>query len=383
MRTRIRLILSFVVMFVLVGLVIFGLGFYKVSQIMAYIKRAQSGAFAPPPTAVTTEVAQASGWRPYLETIGSIAAINGVTRSTDLAGTVVQLAFESGTKVHAGDLLVQLDIKQEQAQLKQAEAQRDLATANLKRNRELVAKRTISQSDCDSSEADYRSAQANVEAIKATIAKKTIRAPFEGMVGIRQVNLGQYVSPGQAIVSLQAFDPTYVNFNIPQQTLGSVVIGHKVEIHVNAFPNEIFNGQVTAINSQIDENSRNAQVQATLRNPDGKLRPGMFAKVDITVGEDRDVVAIPASSINYTPDGESVYIVSDLTGKDGKPFKGVKLQPVKVGQSRGDMIVVTNGLKPGDVIVSSGVFRLRDGAKIIINNAVRPGSELAPRPADS
>jgi membrane fusion protein, multidrug efflux system len=378
-----RLVVSFFVMFVLVGLMLFGLGYYKVNQIMGFIKKSQSGAFAPPPTAVTTEVAQASGWRPYLETIGTVMAINGVTRSTDLAGTVVQLAFESGTKVHAGDLLVQLDIKQEQAQLKQAEAQCDLAGTNLKRNRELQQKHTIAQSDLDSSEADYRSGQANVEAIKATIAKKTIRAPFDGMVGIRQVNLGQYVSPGQPIVSIQAFDPTYVNFYIPQQNLGSVAIGHKVEVHVNAFPNDTFSGQVTAINPQIDENSRNAEVQATLSNPEGKLRPGMFVRVDITIGADRDVVAIPASSINYTPEGESVYLVSDLTGKDGKHFQGVKLQPVKVGQARGDMIVITSGLKPGDVVVSSGVFRLRDGAKIIINNSVKPESELAPRPADS
>jgi membrane fusion protein (multidrug efflux system) len=156
-----------------------------------------------------------------------------------------------------------------------------------------------------------------------------------------------------------------------------------VEVHVNAFPNETFSGQVTAINPQIDENSRNAEVQATLSNPEGKLRPGMFVRVDMTIGADRDVVAIPASSINYTPEGESVYLVSDLTGKDGKHFQGVKLQSVKVGQSRGDMIVVTSGLKPGDVVVSSGVFRLRDGAKIIINNSVKPGSELAPKPADS
>ncbi len=383
MRRSFQLLLGFLVMFLGVFLVVGGLGYYKFSQILHYIKLAQMGAFAPPPTSVTTEVIEASGWQPTRNVIGSIAAIEGITVSTDLAGTVAKIAFESGGKVKQGDLLVQLDTSQEQAQLVQACATRDLARLNRDRNKGLLASHTIAQADFDSSVADLQSDQGAVDAIAATIAKKTVRAPFDGVVGIRQINLGQYLTPGQAMVSLQAFDPIYVNFFLPQQDLGKMTVGQTIEIWVDTYPNERFHGKITALNSLVDPTSRNLQVQATVRNPDEKLRPGMFAHVSIALGEDEHVVAIPTSSISFGPDGDGVYVVTEITGKDGKKVKAVRLQPVQLGQSRGDLTAVTQGVKPGDEIVTSGVFRLRDRAPITVNNAVRPQSELAPRSTNS
>ncbi len=383
MRRSFKLALGFLVMFLGVLVVVGGLGYYKVSQILHYIQLAKMGAFAPPPTAVTTEVIEASGWQPTRNVIGSVAAIEGITVSTDLSGTVAKIAFESGSQVKRGDLLVQLDTSQEQAQLVQAVAMRDLARLNRDRNKGLLASHTIAQADFDSSEADLRSDQGAVSAIAATIAKKTVRAPFDGVVGIRQINLGQYLTPGQAMVSLQAFDPIYVNFFVPQQDLGKLTVGQMVGIWVDTYPNERFAGKITALNSLVDATSRNVQVQATVQNADEKLRPGMFAHVNIVLGENEHVVAIPTSSISFGPDGNGVYVVSEITGKDGKKGKAVRLQPVQLGESRGDLTAVTQGVKPGDEIVTSGVFRLRDHAPITVNNAVRPQSELAPKPANS
>lgn len=331
---------------------------------------------------VKTQVAQAVQWQPYLQGIGSVAAINGVNISPELAGTVVQIAFDSGTKVKADDLLVQFDISQEQAQLDQATAKRDLARLTLDRDRNLLATRTISQSEFDTAEANFRQAQGSVEEAQAIIDKKTIRAPFDGVAGIRQINLGQYVNPGQALVTLQAFNPVYVNFMLPQQNLGDVAIGRRVEVLVDVFPREVFTGQVTAINSEVDQSTRYIQIQATVANQDQRLRPGMFAKVNLITGAERAVVTIPDAAVNYAPYGNSVFIVSEMTGTDGKPFKGVKQQFVKLGQSRGDLISVTSGVKPGDEVVTTDVFKLRNGAAVSTENQGRPESRNGPAPAN-
>ena len=261
-------------------------------------------------------------------------------------------------------MLVQFDISQEQAQLAQATAKRDLARLTLDRDRSLLAARTISQSEFDTAEANFRQGQGSVEEAQAIVEKKTIRAPFDGVTGIRQINLGQYVNPGQVLVTLQAFKPVYVNFMLPQENLGDIAIGGRVEVLIDASPRAVFPGQVTAINSEVDQTTRYIQVQATLPNQDERLRPGMYARVNLITGTERTVVAIPDSAVNYAPYGNSVFIVSDMTGTDGKPFKGVKQQFVRLGQSRGDMISVTSGVKPGDEVVTTDVFRLRNGAPV-------------------
>ncbi|HJZ79059.1 MAG TPA: efflux RND transporter periplasmic adaptor subunit [Pyrinomonadaceae bacterium] len=378
-----KYLLFFVAVFGLFLAVVFGLGFVKFTQIQGFMQLAKSGAFEPPPTAVTTEVAKQSAWQPTLEAVGSIAAVNGVTVSTDLAGIVREIAFESGNKVHAGDLIVRLDTTQEEAQLHQAEAQRDWATVTLKRDKDLVEKHAISQSDYDNAEASYRQSQASVDQFKALIARKTLRAAFDGVAGIRQVNLGQYLKEGDPVVTLQSFNPIYANFMLPQQDLSKLVVGQPVTLRVDAYGDRSFNGVVTAINSLVDQATRNVQVQATLANADALLRPGMFAKVSVLMSDMKDVIAIPATAIHYAPYGDSIFVVSEMKDQTGKNFKAVKEQFVKVGQSRGDMISIVSGLKPGEEVVTSGVFRLKSGAHIVVNNEIKPESELAPTPSDS
>lgn len=378
-----KYLVFFVVVFALFLAVVFGFGFVKFTQIQGFIKLSKSGAFVPPPTAVTTDVAKESEWQPTLESVGTATAVNGVTISTDLAGIVRQIAFESGNKVRAGDLLVHLDTTQEEAQLHQAEAQRDFSSVTLKRDKDLLEKHAIARSDYDNAEASYRQAQASVDQFNALIARKTLRAPFDGVAGIRQVNLGQYLKEGDMVVTLQAFDPIYVNFSLPQQDLSKLAVGQPVTLHVDAFEDQSFAGKITAINSLVDQTTRNIQVQATFANPEFRLRPGMFAKVSVIMTEKQNVVAIPATAIHYAPYGDSIFIVSEMKDEQGKEYKGVKEQFIKIGQSRGDMIAITSGLKPGDEVVTSGVFMLKSGARVNVNNQIKPGSDLAPKPSDS
>jgi membrane fusion protein, multidrug efflux system len=369
---------------VLLAAIILTLGYFKVTQIMGFVALAKSGAFAPPPTAVTTTVASQSEWQPTLDTIGTVTAINGVTVSTDLAGIVDKIAFTSGTVVKAGDLLVHLNTDQEQAQLEQAQAQLELARLTLNRDRDLLAKRTISQQDYDTAEAAYRQNEATVDQFNALIARKTLRASFDGVVGIRQVNLGQYLNTGDAVVTLQSFDPIYVNFTLPQQDLSKLAVGQEVELRLDAYGDTVFPGKINAINAMVDQATRNIQVQATLQNGELKLRPGMFAKVSVILPQRESVIALPASSVHYAPYGDSIFIVSD--GKDeqtGKPVKSVKEQFVKLGAARGDLISVKSGVKPGDEVVTSGVFRLKSGGAVIINNEIQPNSEASPTPPNT
>src|SRR3984957_1913227 len=307
-----KYLVFFVVLFGVFLAIGFGFGFVKFSEIQGFIQMAKSGAFEPPPTAVTTEVAKQSEWQPTLESVGTVTAVNGVTVSTDLAGIVRQIAFDSGNKVHAGDLLLRLDTTQEEAQLHQAEAQRDWASVSLKRDKDLVEKHAISQSDYDNAEATYRQNQASVDQFNALIARKTLRAPFDGVVGIRQVNLGQYLKEGDPIVTLQAFDPIYVNFSLPQQDLSKLAVGEPVALHVDAFGDRTFEGKITAINSLVDQATRNVQIQATLANLDSLLRPGMFAKTSVILSDKQNVVAIPATAIHYAPYGDSIFIVTGM-----------------------------------------------------------------------
>jgi membrane fusion protein, multidrug efflux system len=378
-----KYLVFFVVLLGLFLAIVFGFGFVKFTQIQGFIKMAKSGAFEPPPTAVTTDVAKESEWQPTLQSVGSVTAVNGVTISTDLAGIVHQIAFESGNKVRSGDLLVRLDTTQEEAQLHQAEAQRDFAAVTLKRDKDLVEKHAIAQSDYDNAEAAFRQSQASVDQFNALIARKTLRAPFDGVTGIRQVNLGQYLKEGDMVVTLQAFDPIYVNFSLPQQDLSKLAVGQPVALRVDAYEDQSFQGKITAINSLVDQATRNVQVQATFANSDFRLRPGMFAKVSVIMSAKQNVVAIPATAIHYAPYGDSIFIVSEMKDPQGKEYKGVREQFIKTGQSRGDMIAITSGLKAGDEVVTSGVFRLKSGAHVNVNNQIKPGSDLAPTPADS
>ncbi|HXY52023.1 MAG TPA: efflux RND transporter periplasmic adaptor subunit [Terriglobales bacterium] len=372
-----RMMLMLVAVTALLG----GLGFFKYRQVETAI--AQGAAFQPPPTAVTTVVAQRETWPSTLTVIGTVAAIQGVTVSADLPGTVDKIHFESGQWVHEGEVLVDLDTRQERAQLANLEAQRDLARINYGRAQQLVNDGVIARSDYDNAAAQQKATEAQVGDIRAAIARKTIRAPFSGVLGIRQVNLGQYLAAGQTIVSLQSLNPIYVNFGVPQQETPKVALGRSLRVTNTDLPGAAFNGRVTALDSVVNEQTRNIEVQATLANPGGKLRPGMFVQVELPVGQAREVVPLPASAINYAPYGDSVFVVTNMKDPKGNLYRGVRQQVVKVEGSRGDQVAVTSGLNPGDEVVSSGVFRLRNGAPVLVNNKVRPDNSPNPRPQDS
>jgi membrane fusion protein (multidrug efflux system) len=344
---------------------------------------AQGASFQLPPTAVTTVVAQRETWPSTLSVIGTAAAIEGVTVSADLPGTIDKIHFESGQWVHAGDILVELDTRQERAQLASLEAQRDLAGVNFGRAQELLKAGVISRSEYDNATAQQKATEAQVGDMRAAIARKTIHAPFSGLLGIRQVSLGQYLAAGQAIVSLQSLSPIYVNFGVPQQDTPKVVPGHVLRVTNSDLPGMGFTGRITALDSVISEQTRNIQVQAVVTNKENKLRPGMFVQVELPLGQPRKVVPLPASAINYAPYGDSVFIVSEMKDAKGNTNRGVRQQVVKVEGSRGDQVAVTSGINPGDEVVSSGVFRLRNGAPVQVNNTVKPANSASPKPEDS
>ncbi len=371
-----RMFLMLAVMLIFIAV----LGFVKFQQIQTAI--AKGAAFQPPPAAVTTIVAAQEQWPATLSAIGTMAAVQGVTVSADLPGTVDRITFESGRAVREGEVLAELDTRQERAQLAAIEAQRELARLNYERMKGLLSDRVVSQAEFDRAMAEEKQTTAQVGEIQAAIARKTIRAPFSGVLGIRQVNLGQYLAPGDPLVPLQSLDPIYVNFGVPQQDIARLRVGHRVTVRADGL-GAAFSGRVTAFDSIVDEATRNVQVQATLSNPGGTLRPGMFVQTELSLGSSRTVIALPASAISYAPFGDSVFIVTDLKGENGKSYRGVRQQFVKLGGARGDQIAVISGVTPGDEVVTSGVFKLRNGAAVQINNNVQPSNNRAPKPEDS
>src|SRR6266478_3435908 len=304
-----------ILMLVLAGVVVAGLGFVKFRQIQTAV--AQNAGFQPPPEAVTTVVAKRETWPATVDVIGTAVAVQGVTVSADLPGTVDRIAFESGKAVKVGDVLVELDTRQERAQLAAMEAQRDLAQINFGRMQQLVKQGVLAQTEYDNATAQQKATAAQVGEIRATIARKTIRAPFSGILGLRQVNLGQYLSAGEAIVSLQSLNPIYVNFGVPQQESGRVRVGRSLQVSSDDLPGVRFAGRVTALDSVVDESTRNIRVQATLSNPKGKLRPGMFVDAELQTGNAQSAISLPASAISYAPYGNSVFIVSEMKDPTG------------------------------------------------------------------
>ena len=369
-----------ILMLLLMTTFIAGLGFIKVRQFQAMAE--QFAAMQPPPEAVTTIVAVEEKWPATLSAIGTVAAVQGVTVSADLPGIVERITFDSGRAVREGELLVQLDTRQEQAQLAAAEAQLQLATLNYARMKGLVEQDAVSRAEYDSAAAGHKQAEARIREIHATIARKTIRAPFTGVLGIRQVNLGQYLTGGDPVVPLQSLNPIYVNFGVPQQDAGRMQRGRQVTVSAADAGDLEFTGRITAVDAVVDETTRNVQVQATLANPGGKLRPGMFVQAQVALGAPRTVTSLPASAINYAPYGDSVFIVTDMKTPEGRAYKGVRQQVVKLGSARGDQVAVLSGVDPGDEVVTSGVFKLRNGVAIQVNNTVQPANSAAPTPED-
>ena len=375
MTRRTRLVL------VIVAGAVVALGAVKTRQIQAMV--AQASSFQPPPEAVTTAVAREEPWATTLSAIGTVKAVRGVVLSADLPGVVEELAFDSGRFVREGEVLVRLDARQERAQLAAAEAQRDLAKVNLDRVVGLVGQGILAQAELDRASAEHKQAEARVGEIRATIERKQIRAPFAGVLGIRQVDLGQYLKAGDPIVPLQSLDPIYVNFSVPQQQVAEVQVGREVSVTAAGSGTGASVGRITALDSVVDAATRNVQVQATLANPQGELRPGMFVETSVATGERASVVVLPASAISYAPYGDSVYVVADAKGPAGEPVKAVTQQFVKLGPARGDQVAVLSGVTAGAEVVSSGAFKLRSGAFVQVNNEVQPGNDAHPKPEDN
>jgi membrane fusion protein (multidrug efflux system) len=360
-------------------LVIAGLGFVKFRQVKAMM--AVYAAFQPPPEAVTSFTARQERWPSTMGAIGTVAAFRGVTVSADLAGMVDRILFDSGQAVKQGDVLVELDTRQERAQLTAAEADRDLARVNHDRIRSLVSERVISQAEFDRADAEYKRAEAQVGEIRASIGRKTIRAPFSGVLGIRQVNLGEYLAAGAPVAPLQAISPIYVNFAVPQQNVPVLRRNTTVRVTLEQDGRES-SGKVTAVDSVVDPATRNVQVQATFANSDGRLRPGMFVRVTADVGTGAAVIPIPASAVSYAPYGDSVFVIRTMKNPKGESYRGVQQRFVKLGPARGDQIAVLSGLAVGEEVVTSGVFKLRNNAAVLVNNAIQPSNSAVPNVED-
>jgi len=340
--------------------------------------------FVPPPDFVTTAQVHEDVWAPALKAVGSLAAVQGTTLSNELAGTVTKIAFESGARVKKGDLLVQIDASAEEAQLTSAEAIAEWARVSLKRAQDLRAQNSNSQSDLDLAEAQAKQAEANIDNLKSAVAKKTITAPFDGRIGIRTINLGQYLPAGTAIVALESLDPIYVDFSLPQQQLADLATDLPVQVTTDALPGQTIEGKITAIDPQVDNATRNIQVQATLANAGEKLHPGMFADVVVELPAKNKVLVIPATSVLYTPYGDSVFVVDEAKDPStGKAGRVLRQQFVQLGVTRGDFVSVVSGLKPDETVVTSGVFKLRNKDAAIIGNTLAPDAQLAPKPSDS
>jgi len=356
------------------------LGTFKFSQIQTAM--AAAAAFQPPPEAVTTTVVQRERWPSTLRAIGTVTAVHGVTVSADLPGIVEEISFESGRAVEEGEVLVRLDTRQERAQLAAAGADLELKRLNLERAQGLHAQGIVSQADFDRATAEHRQAEARVGEIRATIQRKQITAPFAGVLGIRQVSLGQYLNSGDPVVPLQSLDPVYADFTVPQQRVPELRVGGTVQVGLEGAPGPELAGRVAAVDSVVDEATRNVRVRASLANPGARLRPGMFVEAHVLLGQGSDVVGLPASAVSYAPYGDSVFVVSELQGPQGQRYKGVKQQFVKLGPALGDRVAVLSGLEPGQEVVTSGAFKLRTGAAVHVDNRVQPSGDPAPRPEE-
>jgi len=370
-----------VIMLMVVGLIfgaIFGFQAFKakmIKQFMATMKM--------PPATVTAMKAELQPWQPQLNAVGSLRAVHGVDVTTEIGGLVREVHFKSGDEVKAGQVLVQLNADADIGLLRSLEAAAELARLVYARDKEQFAIQAVSQAVLDGDAADLKSKEAQVAQQKAVVEKKTIRAMFDGRLGINAVNLGQYVNPGDKIVTLQSLDPIYVDFSLPQQHLSRLNIGQTVTVTTDAIPGRAFEGKITAISPKVDPDTRNVQIEATIANPKHDLLPGMYASVIVQSGAVQQYLTLPQTAVTFNPYGESVYVIEEgAKGTDGKPVLTAKQTFVTVGETRGDQVAIVKGIKPGDMVATSGQLKLKNGSPVVINNAVQPSNEPAPKPMD-
>ena len=351
---------------------------------LAQFRKMTSARPTMPPTTVTSAEVKKADWQPMLTAVGSISPVQGAMISAELAGTVAEINFQSGSLVKKGDVLLKLDASAEEAQMRSAYADADLAKNDLDRARDLVARKVISAAEFDAAQSKYTQKKAAVENMQSVIDKKQIHAPFDGTAGIRAVNPGQMVKVGDPLVSLQALGQVFVDFSLPQQQLADVKPGLPVKVTTDAIPDREFEGKLTAVNSSIDPATRNVTLQATLDNQDNALRVGMFGRVKVLLPEKKPTLFIPATAVSYAPYGNSVFVIEKKSDETTKQENlTLRQQFIRTGETRGDFVAITDGLKVEDQVVSTGVFKLRNGMNVVIDNTLAPKSEIAPKPADS
>jgi len=370
-----------VIMLVAVAVVfggIFGFQAFKAAMIKKFIT-----ALSNPPQTISATTAATSEWQPKIEAIGSLRAVRGADLSLEVSGVVESISFNSGDDVQEGAQLLKLRTADDVARLESLKAMAELNEITLDRAQRLLKTQAVSQAQLDSDAANLKNAKAQVAQQQAIIDKKVLRAPFAGHLGIRAVDIGQYLGAGTVIVTLQALDPIYVDFFVPQQAVDQIQLRQSVSVKVDAFKDQTFTGEIAAVNPKVDVSNRNVQIRATLKNPDHKLLPGMYAMVDIAVGRPETHVTLPQTAITYNPYGDTVYVV-ERKGNDaeGKPQLSARQTFVTVGPTRGDQVAILRGVEEGDMVVTAGQIKLHNGTVVLIDNSVTPTAEAAPAPVD-
>jgi membrane fusion protein (multidrug efflux system) len=367
-----------------------GLGLVAVVGVLVGVKGLQIGSmikagksFVPPPEAVTSAQVESTTWQPMQAASGTLVAFRGVTVGSELPGAIREVSFDSGTSVRKGAVLVKLDSSTEEAQLAAARADENLARLNYERAVEVRKGQANTPADLDAADARYKQAQAAVNTLRTTIDKKSIRAPFDGRIAIRQVEVGQVLGAGAPVASLQSVTPIYVEFSLPQQALARLKVGQPVRLRTDTFPGSTWDGKVSTINTEVDVATRNVRVRATVPNADGRLRPGMFGNVEVLSPEQVPVLLVPATAVIFAPYGDSVFVLEKKKGADGKDELVAQQRFVRLGERRGDLVAVETGLKAGETVVSSGAFKLRSGATVVVKNDLAPDVPANPKPAEN
>ena len=366
-------------MLVVVLVVLGAVAYFKYAQIQGFMAMKKAG---QPPAVVSVATVSAQTWQPTLDEVGSLRAANGVDLSFETSGIVDQLRFKSGDDVQVGQVLATLRLNDEPGKIKALQAQEKLAEITIARDKKQFAAQAVAQATIDTDTANLQNLQAQITQVQAQIDEKIIKAPFSGTLGVRQIDLGQFLPAGTLVVTLQALDPIFVDFSVPQQGLDQLHLHEKVTIKIDAYPNQTFTGELSAINPKIDPQTRNIQVRATVRNSDHKLKPGMYATVSISSGTAQSYITVPQTAITYAPYGNTVYVVQNGQDQDGKATKTVDQAFVTTGPTRGDQIAVLKGLKEGQTIVTAGQIKLHKGSPIIVNNSIEPLSDANPSPQE-
>ncbi|HKB61755.1 MAG TPA: efflux RND transporter periplasmic adaptor subunit [Burkholderiales bacterium] len=369
-----------IIMLVAVGVLFGGLFGFK-SWLGGKIREGISSQGIPPQT-VSTAKAQFTEWQGEFQAVGTLRAVRGADIAPELSGVITAIHFQSGQAVAAGAPLVQLNAESDLARLQSLAAAADLAQANYERDKKQLEFQAVSQAVVETDAATLKSARAQVAEQQALLNKKLVRAPFEGRLGIRAVDLGQYVNAGTKLVTLQELDPVYVDFYAPQKSLGKIALKQKIILKTDAFQGQEFPGEVSSIDPKVDPATRNVQVRATVRNPKRSLLPGMFATVVLASGGPQRFLTLPQTAVSYNPYGDTVFVVEESKGKDEKVALVAQQRFVTTGETRGDQVAILSGIKEGDTVVTAGQIKLRSGFPVIVNNSIQPTNEPAPQPKD-